>query len=400
MNDDSKPKHGEYRLLEDGDTLPTGVGIWLAGRAGLDTLALGDGVTASPGATGVYRLSLVKGWNQVTCPSMEPIPWPVGFKDTVAHDKSKVKWLQSIDTLNGGYVETDTLMPWRGYFVHSDLDTMLDLFRADPDIGAAPKAAAVGEIASTHASSADQVPVQIILEPSRAERNGVGSVSPVRLGAARFAVDGAGVEDEPMPPAAGDRSTLASVRAGRGWKTDLLRFRSGSGFAWKLAWSSREGKASSVATLRVGSLRLPEGMRLWAASPSRKIAEPVEEGAELEVQGDASDTLVFWAAPPGKAFPGLDEGYALKPSIRSVTLARGTALRLALPAATGLRVECRDASGRRVASLRRAALAPGYYDFPLATHGSGGAVAGFMTVTVEFFGGAEPGRIVLKSIRP
>jgi hypothetical protein len=221
------------------------------------------------------------------------------------------------------------------------------------------------------------------------------------LGAARFAVDGAGVEDEPMPPAAADRSTLAAVRGGSGWKTDLLGFRAGSDFAWKLAWSAREGKASSVATLRVGSLRLPKGMRLWAASPLRKIAEPVEEGAELEVQGDASDTLVFWAAPLGKAFPGLDEGYALKPSIRSVSLARGAVLRLALPAATGLRVECRDASGRRSASLRRAALAPGYYDFPLAAgHGSGGPAAGFMAVTVDFFGGAEPGRIVLKSIRP
>jgi hypothetical protein len=156
-----------------------------------------------------------------------------------------------------------------------------------------------------------------------------------------------------------------------------------------------------VATLRVSSLRLPEGMRLWAASPLRKIAEPVEAGAELEVQGDASDTLVFWAAPSGKSFPGLYGALSSKPSIRSVSLASGAALRLALPATTGLRVECRDASGRRLASLRRAALAPGYHELPLAEGRHAHALShGFMTVIVEFFGGEQPGRIVLKSFRP
>ncbi|MDB5049234.1 MAG: hypothetical protein JWO30_2305 [Fibrobacteres bacterium] len=259
-------------------------------------------------------------------------------------------------------------------------------------------------------SSAEESPVQVVLEPvaapGNALGNGVGSLSSLRLGAARFAVDGIGVEAEAMPPAAADGPSLASVRSGRGWKTDLLGYRPDAEFTWKLAWSAHAGAGSALARLRVASLRLPEGMTLWAISPLRKVAEPAMVGAELEVMGDASDTLIFWAAPKGRAFRELPQGFGPRPEVRSAAWVAGPSggkLRLALPASTGLRAECRDASGRRLASLRRAGLAPGYYEFSVADaweSGTGAIAPGLMIVTVEFLDGADPGRMVFKSIRP
>ena len=69
-------------------------------------------------------------------------------------------------------------------------------------------------------------PVQIVLEPVASERASfaslgvVGTFSPIRLGAAPYARDMVGDEDEPMPPAAADRASLAAVRSGKGLKSD------------------------------------------------------------------------------------------------------------------------------------------------------------------------------------
>ena len=41
--------------------------------------ALGEAATRSPGPGGVYQIHLVKGWNQVTCPALEKLPWPVSL---------------------------------------------------------------------------------------------------------------------------------------------------------------------------------------------------------------------------------------------------------------------------------------------------------------------------------
>ncbi|MDQ3002456.1 MAG: DUF2341 domain-containing protein [Fibrobacterota bacterium] len=416
-NDLGSARKGDYRLLKGEDTLPTGIGIWMVGRSRLDTLSLGDAFTVSPGPLGLFHLPLVQGWNQVTSPVPEKLPWPVTSKDTVARDLSSVKVLQGIDPSTGGYQDADTLEPWRGYFVYASKDTVLELASSLPVASSSiPKSGAAKVSAGTDASralmrgtAAEEVPLQVVLEPVPADGLGIGRVSSIRLGAARYAADAFGREDEPMPPAAGDGAVLSALRGGRVLKSDLLAFRPSATspeYIWKLAWSNRPAGQSPVARLQVSSLRMPPGMVLWAASPLRKIAEPAFPGTVLEVQGDASDTLVFWVAPAGRPFGGVP-GYRARPLLRTVTWASGPgggSLRVALPAAVGLLAECRDASGRRLAGFYRAGLAPGYYEFNLADAwtpaGTGKRAAGLKIIIVEIQGGPDPERLVFKSASP
>jgi hypothetical protein len=415
-NWENNPKPGEYAIFRDDDTLPTGTGIWLAGRSPLDSLSLGEAYTVTAGKAGVFRVPLVKGWNQVTSPVLEKLPWPVASKDTVARDLSKVKPLQAIDPSSGKYVDADSLEPWRGFFVYSGLDTVIELLHPAGTSGASgagkPVAAAKSGAA---AAEGERAPVEIVLEPDSPGQGGIGALSRIRLGAARYAADQVGYEDEPMPPAAADGPALAAVRSGRGLKSDLLGFKPASDFTWKLAWSAREAGASGVsgasgvARVRVASLRLPAGMVLWAASPLRKLAQPAVLGAEMDVLADASDTLVFWAAPAGRAFPGLPRGYGPAPLRREAAWVAGPGggrLRLALPASTGVRAECWDASGRRLARLRRERLAPGYYEFAWADawdrSGTAARARGLMIITLAFDPQTGPGaaRMVFKTSGP
>jgi hypothetical protein len=414
-NGTSKP--GEYRVLKDGDTLPTATGLWLAGRSRLDSLALGEAFTNTPGGAGSFSLRLAKGWNQVSSPVLENLAWPVNSRDTVGRDLSRVKALQGIHPETGGYVDVDSLEPWRGFFVYSALDTVVALRAQAGGTGkraapAPPRAGAASGGAGASAgggSSSEMVPVQIVLEPVASTLTSLGAVgtSPIRLGAALYAKDKVGDEDEPMAPAAADRSSLAAVRSGKGLKSDLLGFRPAAEYTWKLAWSGRGAGPSAVTRLRIASLRLPRGMVLWAVSPLRKLAQPAALGAELDVQVDAADTLIFWAAPEGRAFRGWLPGYGAAPAARSAEWISGPAggiLRLALPEATGVIAECRDASGRTLATLRRAGLAPGYHEFAWGDawdRGSAGAGArahGLMIVTVSFTQGAGPARMSFKSV--
>ncbi|MDB5104794.1 MAG: flagellar motor protein MotA [Fibrobacteres bacterium] len=396
-----KPDTSGYVLLKGGDSLPTGTGIWLAGRADMDTLPLGEAFTNLPSPDGSYRIRLVKGWNQVTSPVPEKMPWPVTSRDTVARDLSRIKVLQGVHPGSGAYFDADSLEPWRGFFVHSALDTTVEL--RPPRSGQVRKPAAAR--ASQGPSAAIAIPVQVVVEPLPMALTGAGTgaVSPVRLGAALYARDEVGIEDERMPPPAGDGPILAAVRGGMGLKSDLLAFRPARDFTWKMAWSARRTAYPAIARLRVGAVRLPAGMALWAASPLRKVAMPATVGMELVVEADAADTLIFWAAPMGMAYGGLPPGYAPVPSGRSAIWAQGPgggSLRLALPEAAGIRAECRDVSGRLLAELRRDALAPGYYEFPLASAWKGAGAAprmGLMLVTLRFDGGAGPARMVLKT---
>jgi hypothetical protein len=225
------------------------------------------------------------------------------------------------------------------------------------------------------------------------------------LGAALYARDKVGDEDEPMPPAAADRSSLAAVRSGNGLKSDLLGFRPAAEFTWKLAWSGRGDATSGVTRLRIASLRLPPGMVLWSFSPLRKLAQPAALGAELDVQVDAADTLIFWAAPEGRSFNGWLPGHGAAPAARTAEWISGPGggiLRLALPEATGVTAVCRDASGRTLATLRRAGLAPGYHEFEWGGAWDRGAAGmrahGLLIVTVSFTRGAGPARMSFKSL--
>lgn len=128
----------------------------------------------------------------------------------------------------------------------------------------------------------------------------------------------------------------------------------------------------------------------------------VEEGASLEISGEASDTLVLWAAPKGSWKEGDPvPGLSPRPAARSLAFRDGPDggyLWLALPDASALRVRAHGADGRRLASVEKGRLAPGYHAIPLAPAGS--MPRGLLFVTVEFPGSPDGYRTVLKVLRP
>lgn len=386
INDSSKPKKGDWRLLEGSDTLPTEGGIWLASRSPLAMLAIGDGTSTGMGGEAHYHATLVKGWNQVTSPGLEPLPWPIRAADTEAKDKSAVKSLLALDPVTGKYIDADTLKPWQGFFVYAKQDMVLELW----PVGAAHKV-------SSGAGHGAGLALHAVLEPAPG-RWSQGAVSRLRLGAAAYARDGIGLEDEPAAPAAGASGSLALGGTAGGLRTDLVGWRGAGEYAWKLAWTNGTGKRPPLARVRVAELALPAGMSLWAVSPLRKMAERVAAGSELEILGDAADTLMFWAAPAGRAFPG-GAGFSERPRSRTAVWLRdgsGGRLRIALPEVAGLRAECRDLAGRHLALVERVALAAGYYEFELGAR----PAAGLRIVTVVFRGGTGPERIILKIAGP
>jgi hypothetical protein len=382
------PTRGNYVLFKGTDSLPTSKGLWLASRKPISSINLGDGQTATPNLAGIYQIDLIKGWNQVASPTLETMPWPISHRDTMAEDRSQVKGLQDIDSVSGAYVDADSLRPWRGYFVYSRVDTTVEL-RLPAKTGSAKLNAQ---------SMSDFVPVQILIEPVQNANGGSGLSAPVRLGAALYAKDAVGLEDAFMAPAPQGRKELSAVRSGIGLRSDLVNYREGAGYLWKLAWTDPEGGSSLTGRMRLVGLRLPAGMALWVASPLRKVAERVDIGAILEVLGDGTDTLIVWAGTSTWQGYGPIPGLRAKPVIRSTRWSSASGkLSLAIPSATGIKVALWDPAGNRLGALQKPLLPAGYYeyDFPACR-----GYTGLMLITVDFLGGDRPGRIRIKSTSP
>jgi hypothetical protein len=391
---------GEYRILQGDDSVPSGKGIWLAAKTGVPMLHLGAAATLPSEASGIFRIRLIKGWNQVTCPSLAAMPWPISHGDTAREDLSPVKGLQGVNPRTGGYQDVDSLVPWKGYFVYSKLDTVMDLL--PPSTEPTAKTAAANSVKSgnaakavnaMNATNAEKVPVQIMLEPYDANGD-----QAIRLGAAVYAQDTVGIEDALMAPPPRGRAQLSAVRSGRSLKSDLMGIKPQAAYAWKLAWTSEEGRPSMPRRMRVGAVRMPKGMSLWAASPLRRVAERLETGGMIEVLAGGNDTLIVWAGSADGFGKSPISGFGPVPLIRSATWMPGTGvLRMALPKATDIAATFWDLSGARLARLQKPGLAPGYYEFQVPACRN---YPRLMVVTVEYSGGERPGREVFKALAP
>lgn len=382
---------GAYRMLEGKDTLPSGTGLWLAGEKPFASLRLGSARSLSQGTGAGFTITLRRGWNQITSPSLEKLPWPISNRDLPTKDLSLVKGLHGYAG-EGMYGDVDSLEPWKGYFVFSKVDTVLDLAPVSP-VTPKPAAGRLWAMAPF---------IHIVLEPIPGRDGALGAAACLRLGASGYAVDGLGIEDEPMPLSPIRTFTLAAARGGRSLRTDLIGYRDGSTHVWKLVWAGSRNRLPESARFRVAALHLPEGMSLWAASPLARHALPLTLESALEILGDEADTLVIWAAPTGSWREGDPvPGLAPRPALRSVAFAAGPEgweLHVDQPDVSGLRAAVHTADGRCMALLERARLAPGRHVLRLAQTGS--APRGLLLVTVDFPGLPGRTRMILKSVLP
>ncbi len=350
-----KSQRGTYKFLKGDDSLPTGKGIWLSSRKAVAEFEYGNANTPKSDTTGIFHLNLEKGWNQITCPALHALPWPISHRDTVAEDLSSVKGLQAIDDVKGGYQDVDSLRPWIGYFVHSNLDTTVSL-----------NLTASAKQKTTAQATTGLIPVEILLQSLESPGPQAILSAPIRMGAALYAKDEVGIEDAPMPPPPGRFAVLSAVRNGSKLKSDLIGYQKNSPLFWKVAWTAEQGLPPEVGQFRVSSVRLPKNMTLWAVAPLRKVKEKIESGSVLEVLGDDRDTLMFMALPSD--WSGELPGIRSMPLNRNASWSASTGtLHLGLPAEAGIEVSIINAKGQKLAYLQKPNLVSGYYDFQFPT---------------------------------
>ena len=405
---------GDYTLREGSDSLPLDTGVWVASAKETSLLPLGRVLSLPADPDQTFPIRLHRGWNPITGPSLAGLPWVVNKQDLPAYDQSQVKGLHAY-TGDGRYADADTLEPWKGYFVHANVDTILYLTSR---AASAPKSGAASAFASSSGAGSGAAPgagaIQIVLEPVPAADGSVPAPIHLRLGAAGYAVDALAREDEPMPTAPGQGAFLAAARGGRGLRTDVIGFRAGGIHAWKIAWSAKPGGSAGTAPspafgnadapeasarLNLTRVDLPEGMLLWASAPSWQSPRRLYLRQDVEISALEGDTLAVWAAPaavwsPGDPIPGL----APIPARLSADLhwVRGAGeLRVDLPKASGLIASVYSVEGRCAARLETGRLAPGRHVFGLP---GTGAAKGILFVRLEFPGGAGFARMVLRAL--
>ena len=275
-----------YRYLDDEEPLVPGASLWIGAPTGLASFLFPAFRTVPRLDDQGYRITLHKGWNQVANPSLRTLYWPVSRMLLEAYDLSPVKGLIGYDGASGSYVHSDSLEPWRGYFVYSKAaaDTVMELGSRAAQAPSLSKSAADGTISLAF---------------------GLGRAD-LRLGAAKSAADGLGVEDEPRPPSPNDRAPkLWSSRGALRLETDLLHLEPGSLYAWKViaslpdAWGPGNSEVSSgpgiAARIVVRGLRLPDGYAAWAVSRTRGLRFRLSEGGGIPLAPGFTDTLDIFA---------------------------------------------------------------------------------------------------------
>ncbi|HLP40357.1 MAG TPA: chitobiase/beta-hexosaminidase C-terminal domain-containing protein, partial [Fibrobacteria bacterium] len=329
------PSTGKYRDMRDGDALRPGSAAWLASDAALSSLALGALQTVGRQGKEAVTVGLKPGWNQISNPTQSPLLWPFS-RGTPGYETSLVKALHGYDpALPGtGYFDTDTLIPWKGYFVFhkGKADTVIVLRNAAPG----------AKRSAENRSQGVRFRVRVDRLPA------------LRLGAQPFAGDGLGVEDEIQPPA----PSAGPERGPRLWSdrqrlrlgTDILGFRPGEVLAWRVVATGSIQDTSPSGGARVEGLELPEGYAAWAVSRARGLRFALREDAHIPLSPDAADSLDVYAGPAAlleARLAGLPERVE-EFHARITARPDGYALDLALPFAARVRWSLWSLDGKRL----------------------------------------------------
>lgn len=385
------PRDTIYHPLRGDEPIPGGASVWLGMETSLTSLAFSDVQTKTHYGNQSYKVTLHPGWNMVGNPGLATLYWPYTKRVSEVIDASNVKGLHAPNG-GDGWFDTDSLEPWKGYFVF-----LKGTSDASVELRTTPVDAPSVSLASAKAGAA---PAGLSLRLS------LGSFQQLRLGASPAAVDGMGIEDEPQPPVRADRSPrLAALRGRALLGTDVMHWAPGVLYRWKVVAGlpaapprDRNGEVTP-ASARVEGLVLPEGYAAWAVSAKRGLKFPLTPGASLPLAPGFTDSLEILAGPAAELEARLASIPARVRDFRLVVApARegGAVLHLRLPRAVEMRWSLWTTTGRSAGEgLLR--LPEGIYELPLRMAASG---RGLYVFHAEWSGDGPAGALSQKVVLP
>lgn len=358
------PESG-YRSMADREAFAPGTSVWIGAQSGpAPALSLPSHATRPQSGFASRRVSLRKGWNLVSNPTLETLYWPITRAGTLRYDLHPVKTPHAWDPETGAYARTDVLEPWRGCFaLNQGGDTVITLLRK-PAPPLAAKRPAAPEAAGLEL--------------------GIGRAT-LWLGATPQAEDGIGAEDEFQPPAPseGGLQLFSRKPAGR-LATDIVRWRPGQALAWNVVAALPEARAAATPqALRIASLSVPEGHAAWLVFRSRGMRVRAGEGVSLPLIAGFADTVDVLAGPEAvlesrlASIPTTGGGW----NPRVAPVAGGVEIRFSLPSSHRVSWRILSLDGRLLDSGRRL-LPPGHYRFQRALPGR--PAPGIRIVDVEW----------------
>ncbi len=332
---------GAYRTLGDDEAMAPGSAVWLGAKSSLASLVFPALQTQPRTVETGYTLTLHKGWNLVASPSLSILYWPVSHANTAVYDGSPIKGLHGYDANSESYAYSDSLLPWRGYFVFSTVarDTTIKLLYQPLPASPAPKSAASQTLSL---------------------RFFLGRLPELRLGADPRAQDAVGMEDESRPPSQTDQGpSLWSARGANRLETDLLRWSTGSAYSWRIVAGLGNLQAtgnlhdtSDCRCLRVAAPSLPNGYAAWAVSTLRGMKFPLTQGGVIPIMPGFTDSLAVYVGPAAEldarlaALPLTVDGFSA-----AVNAQRGRlSLDLHLPLAGSMQWRLWSLNGKSVAA--------------------------------------------------
>ncbi len=271
----------KYVYLQDTDTLSPGKAVWMASSTSTQNLQLPI-LKASPfDSTGTLHLHLQNGWNQIANPHLEKRYWPMTWNNP-ERPFSKLKGLYSFNPKNGFFIPSDTLAPWRGYYVeYKGQDTIIDL-SSQPVISGLPKKN------TTHTNTFASLKFQLL-------QNGSAGTF-LEIGAGDSFRNDMGVEDEMALPTLTHTPAFFALRQKFALSVDLIAFQKNTLMTWGLVYKANASNPDIIASeniqLNLLDKILPEHYEAWAISLTRHIKFPLGEGVSLPMS-NLDDTLAI-----------------------------------------------------------------------------------------------------------
>lgn len=368
----------EYELLEAKNPMVPGKGYWLAADQPKQSLRLTRVKTPASDSDGAFKIHLTKGWNLIANPTLRTLYWP-SARDRADFDQLSVRGLVPYSHSLQGYSQSDSLEPFRGYFVYyrNPGDITVTLLR-QPFGASQGVAAGVASKRMAQTLAAPRTWRIVLAEGQRV---------PVTLAAYDGAVDGLGAEDEGALPTPSNQPSQQSAqsssqggseamgfrlharRSNRALMSDYVRFAEDGIKAYTVAFGSPH-RPQPIPEIQVSDLRLPEGYQAWAWLPHRRLKQPLTQGASLRDWTSSSDSLVVLVGPT-QALRQV-AGFSLaqgKPEVRQIRIARPMGhkgqmrLEIDLPTDQRIRIEKFKANGQTQELLKSLDLGAGYHQF-------------------------------------
>ncbi len=350
-----------YIKLADDSLIRPGMAFWLGSLKPVASLSFSNFKAGESDSTGAYRLTLHHGWNQISDPALENLYWPISRTGS-NFSTSLIKGLNEFVPTIMAYAPTDSLEPWKGYFVYfsGTKDSVLSLYTI-------PGKMPVTKASGTKALNGAQVGqgVEISLD--------FGRPIPLVLGASLQGQDDFSTEDEPQLPAWHPTFSVWSLRNEHQLSVDIQHFIPQALFHWTVvvAHTSNPSQINQeVVNMHIASAQLPDGYQAWVISRATGIKYRLEQDGTLPILGQQNDTLSIYAGPLDKLSESAEFSEAHSSvehfSIQLETGSHGQLfLNLALPWKSQVSIRLWSVTGQLEAEIASREYGEGFYKLPL-----------------------------------